>query len=85
MGHEQSKEATHQDITANPNTVIERSTGFHLFEFHAPSAGSGAVFVIALICILLVGIWGIRRYFRSRRRTPPTLPQYAPAPQLPAP
>ena len=62
-----------------PNTIIDKSSGFHIVELHMPTVTSGSAVLLVLVVIIVIAIILYRQCQRSgSQQQSGRLPQYSP-------
>lgn len=74
MGSTTSKKAVQQGdretntLTQNPNSFVEKSSGFHLVEIHAPSVGYSTTVILVVLALVATAFVLYRRYIKKQEQ-----------------
>ena len=67
MGGSSSTPKAEAPLTVNDHKVTDTSTGFHILELHAPTAGVGVLLLSTLIVCLILALFFYKRWLKSQR------------------
>lgn len=73
MGAKSSKQVQQGDresntLVQNPNSFVEKSSGFHMVEIHLPSVGISTFMFIVLLIVFVVLFMTYRRWVRKQEQ-----------------